>query len=74
MSVLNRVQKLIGPLLPGEVPRDFDESITISLGVAAAEPTDESLDDVLKRADEAVYEAKNSGRNRVVVFGAETAP
>lgn len=52
---------------------DFDESITISLGVAVAEPTDESPDDVLKRADEAVYEAKHSGRNRVVVFGTEPA-
>ena len=49
----------------------FEESITISLGVAVADPADESLDDVLKRADEAVYQAKHDGRNRVVVFEPE---
>lgn len=37
---------------------------TVSLGVAQAHE-DESLHDLLRRADAALYEAKNSGRNRV---------
>lgn len=41
-------------------------NITISQGVAKASPSSECLDIVLKDADEALYEAKNSGRNRSV--------
>lgn len=43
-----------------------DIAITASLGVAQWAPH-ESVDDVLKRADAALYEAKHQGRNRVVV-------
>jgi two-component system, cell cycle response regulator len=44
-------------------------SITISIGVAATESSDK-LDDLLKRADDALYAAKNAGRNRVVALQA----
>jgi diguanylate cyclase (GGDEF)-like protein len=41
-------------------------SFTISLGVAtAAGHTDATLDDLIKNADDALYEAKRNGRNRV---------
>jgi len=39
---------------------------TISMGVAQLRPQ-ETRDDLIKRADEALYEAKNTGRNRSVV-------
>lgn len=39
--------------------------ITISIGVAVAAPGD-TVDTLLQRADEALYEAKNGGRNKVV--------
>jgi diguanylate cyclase (GGDEF)-like protein len=39
--------------------------VTISIGVALLSPDDSGLDEVLKRADDAMYEAKRSGRNRV---------
>jgi len=39
--------------------------ITASFGLATLMP-DESLDDLLKRADDALYQAKYSGRNRVI--------
>lgn len=38
---------------------------TVSIGIAHARREDESLDDLIKRADAALYEAKNKGRNRV---------
>ncbi|MFK7931461.1 MAG: diguanylate cyclase [Myxococcota bacterium] len=40
-------------------------SVTLSAGIAEIEP-EEPLTDWLKRADEALYEAKNLGRNRTV--------
>lgn len=40
-------------------------SMTCSLGVAEGRP-DESIDQLLKRADTALYEAKEGGRDRVV--------
>jgi two-component system cell cycle response regulator len=45
-------------------------SVTISIGVAATNGEGDTPALLLKRADEAVYEAKNSGRNRVVARAA----
>ena len=39
---------------------------TVSIGVAEANPDDRSFDDVLRRADQMMYKAKQAGRNRVV--------
>ncbi len=50
------------PTLAGEVP------ITISLGVAELQPGVTSLDVLLQQADQALYQAKQSGRNRVCVY------
>ena len=41
-------------------------TFTVSIGLTAPRPDDKTLGDVLMRADEALYEAKHSGRNRVV--------
>lgn len=43
--------------------------ITVSIGVSSARPEDKGLDQTLRRADQALYAAKNSGRNRVAVDG-----
>jgi two-component system cell cycle response regulator len=40
-------------------------SVTISIGVATCESAEEMADDLLERADGALYAAKNAGRNRV---------
>ncbi|MCZ8516734.1 GGDEF domain-containing protein [Paenibacillus filicis] len=42
------------------------EIITISLGVATWETSDQDVSDILLRADQALYAAKQTGRNRVV--------
>lgn len=42
-------------------------SFTVSVGVACYE-TDEELEAFLNRADQALYRAKNEGRNRVITF------
>ncbi|UGV27121.1 PleD family two-component system response regulator [Rhodopseudomonas boonkerdii] len=44
--------------------------VTISIGLATLEKKSESIADVLKRADVALYRAKHDGRNRVVAAAA----
>ncbi|MEM1452710.1 MAG: diguanylate cyclase [Planctomycetota bacterium] len=48
---------------------EFAEAVTVSLGVAGATPAMSSVDDLIKAADEALYDAKQLGRNRVCIRG-----
>jgi len=45
-------------------------SVTISIGVAATKGPGDTPEALLKRADQALYEAKSSGRNRVIARAA----
>ena len=53
----------------GELSFDFDPElrVTLSCGVACSN-SDISYDELIKNADESMYRAKNSGRNKVVAF------
>jgi two-component system cell cycle response regulator len=50
-------------IIPG-LPQPIE--VTISIGVASTEGGDDTPETLLKRADEALYEAKRAGRNRVI--------
>jgi diguanylate cyclase (GGDEF)-like protein len=39
--------------------------VTVSIGTASRQPGDNDLITLLSRADQALYEAKNAGRNRI---------
>ena len=45
-------------------------SITISIGIATTEGTNDTAEQLLHRADQALYRAKRSGRNKVVAHAA----
>jgi len=51
-----------------------DISITVSIGVAALSQDGQSLTDLLDKADQALYRAKDSGRNCVVVWEEKENP
>jgi len=44
-----------------------DRVLAFSMGATAIRDTDADLDQVIKRADEALYRAKNNGRDRLEV-------
>jgi len=45
--------------------RDEDLKATVSIGVTVVDPNDAEYDEVIKRADKALYQAKENGRNQV---------
>ncbi|MCK7612433.1 sensor domain-containing diguanylate cyclase [Roseibium sediminicola] len=44
-------------------------SVTVSIGLAQAGASDRDVEDIIARADKALYAAKSSGRNRVCIDG-----
>ena len=42
------------------------DRVTVSVGVASGQFSDEAIDDIVERADRALYAAKRTGRDRVV--------
>lgn len=42
---------------------DHDERVTVSIGVTSSVESDDNLDDIIIRADHALYKAKDAGKN-----------
>jgi diguanylate cyclase (GGDEF)-like protein len=61
--IAERVRAGMEEARPGGLP------VTVSLGVAGADGTDLAFEPLFRAADAALYEAKRSGRNRVVADG-----
>ncbi|GAA0571102.1 hypothetical protein GCM10010172_64440 [Paractinoplanes ferrugineus] len=64
-DLAERMRRAVGdrPVPTGAGPID----VTISVGLAHLDAADAGLDQLLARADHALYRAKESGRNRVVI-------
>ena len=48
----------------------FSTFVTVSMGIAelSMDPQDQSFEDMIRRADQALYRAKQQGRNQVVIY------
>ena len=69
--VAERIRKAVGSK-PFEIKGGNGArlSVTISVGVAGFEDPSESIDEILKRSDDALYRAKRDGRNKVISVAA----
>jgi diguanylate cyclase (GGDEF)-like protein len=68
-GIAQRLRDMVGatPMLE----QGFAVPMTVSVGLAAARENDLRWEDVLRHADEAMYYAKQHGRNRVAVYGVD---
>ncbi|HMA12506.1 MAG TPA: diguanylate cyclase [Steroidobacteraceae bacterium] len=62
-GLMNRIREKVGEV--GFHFRGTPVSVTVSCGITALRP-DDGADDAFDRADKAMYQAKDAGRNRVV--------
>jgi diguanylate cyclase (GGDEF)-like protein len=72
MVLAERVREAVGKI---ELPvGDAALRFTVSIGLAEAGPQDRSINEPLERADQALYEAKRAGRDRIAVAAGPTDP
>ncbi len=73
LEITERIREGISQLA---IPRDGTAPIrvTISIGVAVPSQARRTLDDLLAAADHALYQAKRSGRDRVVMYADTRVP
>jgi len=65
MAIAEKIRQTVENLVYQE--EDITVTMTTSIGISQQLDSDHSVSDIQKRADEAVYEAKNTGRNKWVV-------
>jgi len=69
VDVAQAVSRVIGGLAIPHA-RSADQNVTLSQGVVSLIPENETAsEDLIQHADQALYQAKQQGRNRYVVFG-----
>lgn len=65
-SLAERIRTSISAVIFEADAQSF--SVTVSIGISECISTGDSLENLLVRSDEALYKAKNTGRNRVLIW------
>ncbi|MBD1388956.1 diguanylate cyclase [Neiella sp. HB171785] len=75
VSMASRIQQQIAQLeLPNQYS-DVSHFVTASIGICSVIPSQQSsVADALEHADQALYQAKALGRNRILVYDSSSAP
>jgi len=68
-TIAERVRQAVAEA-PFDLPDGRTLDVTVSVGVSSLLGLGDTLEAFIKRADEAVYEAKQAGRNRVILRAA----
>lgn len=74
LAFAERLRLAIASAQVGDAARCLQPQVTASLGLTDASDTTADLVALLQRADQAMYQAKQAGRNRVVLAGAPLQP
>ncbi len=69
--VAEKVRKKVEEMSLAAINSDNPPQITCSLGISCYPLHGNNIDKLIQSADKALYEAKNSGRNRTCIFGEE---
>jgi two-component system cell cycle response regulator len=69
-KIAERIRRLIASKPFNVGAKSGPLNVTISIGLSIIEAASDTMDDILKRADEALYKAKREGRNRVIAHAA----
>jgi diguanylate cyclase (GGDEF)-like protein len=70
VDVAKAVSRVIGGLAIPHARSAVDKSVTLSQGIVSLVPQKETTsEDLVQHADQALYQAKQQGRNRYVLFG-----
>jgi diguanylate cyclase (GGDEF)-like protein len=64
-NLAERMRKNIQEKLIQKTEQMEDVKVMVSLGITTIQDQDESIDHIIKRADQGLYKAKSTGRNRV---------
>ena len=71
IDVARAVSRVVAGLAIAHVRSDVSQNVTLSQGIVSVVPEkDTSPEDLIRRADQALYQAKQQGRDRYIVFGA----
>jgi diguanylate cyclase (GGDEF)-like protein len=71
LSTIEKIRKRIASTeLPGDGPTAPNRTFSVSVGIAVYPDTATTADDLLRQADQALYQAKKSGRNAALLWTA----
>jgi diguanylate cyclase (GGDEF)-like protein len=73
-SVSQEKASIIAERIRKNIANDTNPNVTVSIGISSFQSSDTSIEDLLQRADRALYKSKENGRDQVTTFNHDLAP